>query len=71
MAADHIDIKNINWQNITPMSDNLAVKPPDYFSATKWSEVYDSGPHIVYLNFPHRSGMHGHNNWSTAMQMSG
>ena len=49
------------------MSDNLAVKPPDYFWATKWSEVYDSQPHIVDLSFLHGSGMYGHKNWSTAV----
>ena len=42
----------------------------DYFWWIRRSEVYNSGPHIVDLNFLPRSSIHSHKNWSTVMQIA-
>ena len=71
MATDHIDRKtHINWQKYTDERSPIAVKPPWLFWATRRSEVYDSGPHIVDLSFLLRCSMPGHKNWSTAMKIA-
>ena len=61
---------HINWQKHTDERSPIAVKPPWLFWATRRSEVYDSGPHIVDLSFLLRCSMPGHKTWSTAMKIA-
>ena len=66
-----IEKKHINWQMHTDeRSPSCEATYLDYFWATRRSEVYDSGPHIVDLNFLRRCSMPGHKNWSTTMKIA-